>query len=179
MAPPRPFEARYGALHNVGMAVISATMIVGMIVHLATGPERPPALSLINDPRLALVTMLMLAMAYYLCLGIIRLADRQPQVVIDSDGISLGFGRNRRLAWSDIEWVRLHRLSLRQQLHIGLAPEAFVDANLKLSLWNFDDSLRPIRGMPATVLVRDNGLDVNSAVMLDAVKTFRPNLVKS
>ena len=26
-------------------------------------------------------------------------------------------------------------------------------------MWNLDDGLRPIRGVPAAVLVRDNGLD--------------------
>jgi hypothetical protein len=33
--------------------------------------------------------------------------------------------------------------------------------------------------MPATVLVRDNGLDTKAVTMLDAVKAFRPNLVQS
>jgi hypothetical protein len=57
-------------------------------------------------------------------------------------------------------------------------PEAFVSADLKLSMWNLDDGLRPIRGVPAAVLVRDNGLDVRASAMLDAVKAFRPNLVR-
>ena len=29
-------------------------------------------------------------------------------------------------------------------------------------MWNLDDSLRPIRGMPAAILVRDNGLDTKA-----------------
>ena len=91
----------------------------------------------------------------------------------------LAFGRNRRLAWDDIRWVRLRRLAMRPQLEIGLTPEAFVAADLKLSQWGLDDSLRPVRGTPAAVLVRDNGLDVTASAMLDAVRTFRPNLVKS
>jgi len=98
--------------------------------------------------------------------------------VIDRDGIALGFGRNRRFTWDEIEWVRLHRLAIRPQLQLGLAPQAFVDANLRLSMWNLDDGLRPIRGVPAAVLVRDNGLDARAAAMLDAVKSFRPNLVR-
>jgi hypothetical protein len=53
-----------------------------------------------------------------------------------------------------------------------------VAANLRLSTWNLDDGLRPIRGVPASVLVRDNGLDVRAAAMLDAVRAFRPNLVR-
>ena len=83
------------------------------------------------------------------------------------------------LAWDDIEWVRLRRLAMRPQLQIGLAPEAFVAADLRLSLLQLDDSLRPVRGMPAAVLVRDNGLDITASAMLDAVRAFRPNLVKS
>jgi hypothetical protein len=45
-------------------------------------------------------------------------------------------------------------------------------------MWSFDDGLRPIRGLPTAVLVRDNGLDTRASAMLDAVRTFRPNLVK-
>jgi hypothetical protein len=75
--------------------------------------------------------------------------------------------------------VRLRRLALRPQLEIGLADQAFIAANLRLSMWNLDDGLRPIRGMPTAVLVRDNGLDTRASAMLDAVRAFRPNLVKS
>jgi hypothetical protein len=32
--------------------------------------------------------------------------------------------------------------------------------------------------MPAALAVRDNGLDMRAAAMLDAVKSFRPNLVR-
>jgi hypothetical protein len=91
----------------------------------------------------------------------------------------LGFGRDRRIAWDDIEWVRLRRLALRPQLEVGIASPVFMAASLRLSMWNFDDGLRPIRGLPNAVLVRDNGLDTSASAMLDAVKAFRPNLVKS
>jgi hypothetical protein len=46
-------------------------------------------------------------------------------------------------------------------------------------MWNLDDGLRPIRGVPAAVAVRDNGLDARASAMVDAVRAFRPNLVKS
>ena len=178
MAAVKPVEARYGSLHNISMAVVSLGMIVVAIVHFATNPANAPTLSL-NDPRFVLFAMLALAMGYYVFVGVSRALNRQPQVVIDRDGIALGFGRNRRFAWDDIGWVRLRRLALRPQLEVGLAEQAFIDANLRLSMWNFDDGLRPIRGMPTAVLVRDNGLDTKAAAMLDAVRTFRPNLVKS
>ena len=178
MATLKPTEARYGALHNIGMAVVAAIMIVSAIVHFANNPTNAPTLSL-HDPRFVLFAVLATALGYYAYLGVSRYANRQPQVVIDRDGITLGFGRNRRLAWDDIEWVRLRRLAMRPQLQIGLAPEAFVAADLRLSLLQLDDSLRPVRGMPAAVLVRDNGLDITASAMLDAVRAFRPNLVKS
>lgn len=178
MAARGPLEAHYGALHNIGMAAVSLAMIGGAIVHFATNSANAPTLSL-NDPRFVLFSVLALAMAYYAFVGVSRYLDRAPQIVIDHDGIVLGFGRNRRIPWQDIQWVRLRRLALRPQLQVGLAPEAFVAANLRLSLLNLDDSLRPIRGMPTAVLVRDNGLDTSSAAMLDAVRAFRPNLVQS
>lgn len=178
MAAVRSVEARYGLLHNVGMAVVSAGMVTAAIVYFVRNPANAPTLSL-NDPRFVLFAMLAGALGYYIYLGISRYLDRTPQVVVDRDGVYLGFGRNRRLAWDDIQWVRLRRLALRPQLEIGVAPEAFIAADLRLSMWNLDDSLRPIRGMPTALLVRDNGLDVATSAMLDAVRTFRPNLVKS
>jgi hypothetical protein len=118
-------------------------------------------------------------MAFYAWIGFGRFTNREPQVVIDRDGIALGFGRNRRFTWNEIEWVRLRLLGFRQTLQIGLVPEAFVAADLRLSMWSLDDALRPIRGMPAAIAVRDNGLDTRAAAMFDAVKSLRPNLVKS
>ena len=178
MAGVQPMKARYGTLHNISMAVVSLVMIAVAIVHFATNPTNAPTLSL-NDPRFVLFFMLAIAMLYYVYLGVSRTLNRQPQIVIDRDGILLGFGRNRRFAWSDISWVRLRRLALRPQLEIGLADQAFIEANLHLSTWSFDDALRPVRGQPTTVLVRDNGLDTKASALLDAVRTFRPNLVKS
>jgi hypothetical protein len=179
VAARQALEARYGTLHNAGMAAVSLLMIGMAIAHFTSGSSaNAPTLSL-NDPRFVLFSVLALAMAYYVYTGISRYLDRTPQIVIDHDGIVLGFGRNARFAWDDIQWVRLRRLSLRPQLQIGIDPHAFLAANLRLSLLNLDDSLRPIRGMPTAILVRDNGLDTKAVAMLDAVKTFRPNLVQS
>ena len=173
----KPVEARYGSFHNISMAVVSAGMIGIAILHFVNNPTNAPSLSM-NDPRFVLFTLLALAMAYYVFVGISRYLDRRPQIVIDRDGIALGFGRDRRFAWDDIEWARLRRLALRPQLEIGVAPQAFMAADLRLSMWSFDDGLRPIRGLPSAVLVRDNGLDMRASAMLDAVRAFRPNLVK-
>jgi hypothetical protein len=177
MASPKAVEARYGTLHNLGMALVALVMIAVALSHFVANPDKVPTLSL-NDQRFVLFGALSIAMLTYAWIGVRRAANRQPQVVIDRDGVALGFGRNRRFSWNEIEWVRLRRLAFRPQLQVGLKPGAFVAANLRLSMWNLDDGLRPIRGVPASVLVRDNGLDVRAAAMLDAVRAFRPNLVR-
>ena len=93
------------------MAAVSLGMIVVAIVHFINNPANAPTLSL-NDPRFVLFFMLAMAMLYYVVLGISRTRNREPQVVIDHDGIRLGFGRNSRFTWDDIIWVRLRRLAL-------------------------------------------------------------------
>jgi len=177
MAPPKAVEARYGAMHNISMALVAVAMVAIAIGHFMANPDKAPTLSF-NDPRFVLFFALAIAMLTYTFLGVRRAMNRAPQIVIDRDGIAVGFGRNTRFRWNDIQWVRLRRLAFRPQLQVGLAPEVFVSADLKLSMWNLDDGLRPIRGVPAAVLVRDNGLDVRASAMLDAVKAFRPNLVR-
>ena len=177
MAPPRGVEARYGTLHNVSMAVVALVMVAIAISHFVVNPANAPTLS-IRDQRFVLFTALAIAMLTYSWIGLRRALNREPQVIIDRDGIALGFGRNWRFSWSEIQWVRLRRLAFRPQLQVGLEPEAFMAANLRLSMMNLDDGLRPVRGVPASVLVRDNGLDVRASAMLDAVKAFRPNLVR-
>lgn len=176
MAAP-PVVVRYGKLHNISMAVVSALMIVVAIVHFVQNPANAPTVSL-NDPRFVLLFMVAMAMTYYIGLGLSRAHNRRPQVTIDRAGIQLGFGRDRRFVWGDIAWVRLRRLAFRPQLEIGLTDQAFLSKDLRLSIWGLDDNLRPVRGQPTTVLVRDNGLDTKASAMLDAVRSFRPNLVK-
>ena len=173
-----PVMARFSVLHNLSLAVVSLGMIVVVVAYFMLHPANAPTLSL-NDQRFVLIFMLAMALGYYVLQGVSHARNREPQVVIDQDGIRLGFGRNARFTWDDVIWVRLRRLALRPQLEIGFADQAFIAANLRLSTWSFDDSLRPVRGQPTTVLVRDNGLDTKASAMLDAVKTFRPNLVKS
>ncbi|MBS0222960.1 MAG: hypothetical protein JSR91_19710 [Proteobacteria bacterium] len=177
MLPAKTVQVRYGRWHNLSMMVVAVGMMVASLAHFARHPGQAPSLSS-ADPRLILFAVLAVAMAYYGYLGLRRALDREPQVVIDCDGVTLGFGRARRFAWDDVQWVRLRRLAFRPQLQIGLTPASFVAANLKLSIWHLDDALRPVRGMPAAVLVRDNGLDTTAAAMLDAIRAFRPNLVK-
>lgn len=171
-------EVRYGRLHNASLAIVATGMIVVAVSRLASHPENAPAVSL-NDPRFLLFAGLGLAMAFFAWQGANRFANRTPQVVIDNQGILLGFGRNKRIPWKDVQWVRRKRVAFRYALQVALAPEAFVAADLRLSPWSLDDSLRAMRGMPAVLLVRDNGLDATAAAMLDAVRAVRPNLVRS
>ena len=170
-------EVRYGRLHNASLSVIATGMVVVSIGHFFAQPERTPSVSL-ADPRFVLYLGLAMVMSFFAWQGGQRFADRTPQVVIDSQGLFLGFGRNKRIAWQDVQWVRVRRLGFRPQLQIGVAPEVFVAADLRLSQWNLDDALRPVRGTPAALAVRDNGLDSSAGAMLDAVRSFRPNLVK-
>ncbi|HTE35114.1 MAG TPA: hypothetical protein VK630_01095 [Reyranella sp.] len=174
----RSLQVRYSRLHNISMMALAAGMIGISILHFVTGSGQASSLTT-NDPRFVLYAVLVAAMGYYAWAGFTRSRNPEPQLVIDHDGIVVGFGRNRRFAWNDILWVRLRRLGFRPQLQIGLVPEAFMRTDLRLSMWNLDDGLRPIRGAPAAVAVRDNGLDARASAMLDAVRSFRPNLVKS
>ena len=177
MAIRQAMEARYGSLHNIGMAAGSIAMVSVAAYLVVTQPGAAERIDF-SDPRFVLFVVLGAAMVFYAGLGITRYLNRAPQVVIDRDGIFLGFGRNREFAWSEIDWVRLHRVAMRPQLRIGLKPETFVRSDLRLTTWHLDDALRPVRGMPAAVAVRDNGLDTRAAEMFAAVKAFRPNLVK-
>jgi hypothetical protein len=177
MPSAEPIQVRYGRLHNLSMAIVAIGMVAAALLYFVTQPSPVPQVST-ADPRSVLFAVLAVAMAYYGYLGVSRSLNREPQVVIDRDGIALGFGRNRRFGWNDVQWVHLRRLAFRPQLQIGLTPDAFLAADLKLSMWNLDDGLRPVRGVPTAVLVRDNGLDRSAAAMLDAIRAFRPNLVK-
>ena len=178
MAVGSPVEARYATVHNLAMSLIAAAMVVSATLYLARRPESTPDPAL-TDTRFVLFAVLGVALVFYGFMGFRRAFDRTPQVTIDRDGIALGFGRNKRFTWDQIQWVRLHRLSLRPQLQFGVVPEVFFTSDLRLSTWNLDDSLRPVRGIPAAVAVRDNGLDTRASTLLDAVKGFRPALVKS
>ena len=174
----RMLEVRYGRLHNISMAVVALIMAAIAVAFLARGSAHGMAMSF-SDARFVLYLLLGAAMAFYAWVGFDRFRNRAPQIVIDHDGIVLGFGRNSRFTWDDVEWVRVRRLGVRPTLQLGIAPEAFFKANLRLSMWALDDALRPVRGMPAALAVRDNGLDTQAPAMLDAVKSFRPNLVRS
>jgi hypothetical protein len=177
MAATPPVEARYSQFHNFSMTAVSVLLLGFVGVYLSNLPEKADATA--TDSRVVLYVVLGVAMIYYGVTGFRRGLDRTPQVVIDAQGIYLGFGRAKRFAWDEIQWVKLHRIAIRPQLHIGIVPEALLAANLGLSTWNLDDALKGIRGMPAAVALRDNGLDTRSASLLDAVRRFRPDLVRS
>ena len=103
-------------------------------------------------------------------LGSHAISNREPQVVIDHDGIALGFGRNRRFAWNDIHWVRLRRLGFRPQLADRPRRPRPSCGQPRLSMWNLDDGLRPVRGTPAAVRCATTGSTRAPSAMLDAVE---------
>ena len=127
-----------------------------------------------------LFAVLALAMVFYAWLGDQPLSSTaQPQVVIDRDGIALGFGRNRRFAWDEIEWVRLRRLALPaaaadrpRARRRSSRPTSGCRCGTSTTACGRSAACRP----PS--LVRDNGLDTRASAMLDAVRSFRPNLVR-
>ena len=80
------------------MAVVAIGMVGAAILHFATNSANAPTLSL-NDPRFVLFALLAVAMVFYGWLASRASSTVEPQVVIDRDGIVLGFGRNRRFAW--------------------------------------------------------------------------------
>lgn len=177
MAERRRLEARYSPFHNYSMTFFAFAMVVVAGFYVArSGQGLVPSL---NDPRFVLFILLGLAMAYYGSVGLKRALDRSPQVMIDENGIALGFGRKSRFSWDEITWVKLHRLAVRPSLQVGVLPQSFMGANLGLSFFGLDDSLRPIRGMPSAFAIRDNGLDTKATALLDAVKAYRPDLVRS
>ena len=172
-----PLEARFSVFHNVSMTTVAFLMVASAAIYISSGDGAPkPSL---NDPRFMLFILLGIAMAFYGSVGLRRALDRTPQVRIDDTGLTLGFGRNKHFTWDDVQWVRLHRLAIRPALHIALKPEAFFGANLGLSQWNLDDSLKSVRGMPGAFALRDNGLDMRASKLLDAIRRFRPDLVRS
>lgn len=176
-ASGQAFEARFSRLHNFSMAGVALAIVAAGAVFV-TRSEGAPSPSL-QDPRFMLFVVMGFIMAWYAWMGAQRALDRTAQVVIDADGIVLGFGRNRRFAWDEVQWVRLHRIAVRPVLQIGFTPVAVAGNPMRLSTMSFDDALRPVRGMPGAVAVRDNGLDMRSSAMLDAVRKFRPDLVRS
>ncbi|HYC63719.1 MAG TPA: hypothetical protein VEC14_03225 [Reyranellaceae bacterium] len=177
MAERRRLEARYSAFHNFSMAIVAFGMIVVAGFYIGRS-DAAPSLSL-NDPRFVLLLAMGVAMAYYGSVGLKRALDRSPQVTIDENGIALGFGRNRRFSWDEITWIKLHRLAVRPMVQIGVLPQSFLGASLGLSFFNLDDPLRPIRGMPSAFALRDNGLDTKASALLDAIRAYRPDLVRS
>jgi hypothetical protein len=172
-----PIEARYSVFHNVSMTVVAFLMVASGAFYVSGSATAPTAS--INDPRFVMFILLGIAMAYYGTIGLRRALDRTPQVTIDENGLALGFGRDKRFTWDDVQWVKLHRIAIRPSLQIGLTTEAFLGANLSLSLFSLDDPLKSIRGMPTAFALRDNGLDTRAGALFDAVRRFRPDLVKS
>ena len=144
-------EVRYGRLHNISMAVVATGMIGTALLLMAQHPDRAPRLSF-NDPRFDLYLLLGLALVFYAWLG--HHPIYQPRAA--------GGDRPRRhrrwasAATGDSPGMRSNGCACTgwrsgRSCRSASTPQAFVEANLRLSMWNLDDGLRPIRGVPAAV----------------------------
>jgi hypothetical protein len=112
------------------------------------------------------------AILYYVVRSVLRFRDRRPQLVVDRDGLRLGFGRDLLVPWDSVEWARVR--GLRPSLQIGVPPELFSKA--RVSMWNLDDSLASVPGGGSAIAVRSAGLDTSMKNVLEAMQAWKPSL---
>ena len=125
-----------------------------------------------QNGRLIWLALCAAGLLYYAGRAIMRLRVTAPQIILDSKGIWLGFGRDVLLPWSDINLVRPR--GVRRTLQIGITPELFV--RLHLSMLNLDDNLTSIPGGGVSVGVRFSGLDRPMRDVYDAIRAWKPGL---
>ena len=112
------------------------------------------------------------ALLYYVIRSIRHFRDRRPQVVIDRDGVRLGFGRDLLVPWESIQWARVR--GIRPALQFGVEPEHFTRA--RVSMWNLDDNLTTVPGAGPAIAVRAAGLDTSMKTVLETMHAFKPSL---
>jgi hypothetical protein len=166
---PRRLEVRHSQTFNMTLAAIGMVLLViaGLYAIAAvmgeTAPQRGP-------PWVLLICAA--ALLYYVVRSVLRFRDRSPQVVIDRDGIRLGFGRDLLVPWDSVQWVRVR--GIRPALQIGVLPEHFTKA--RVSMWNLDDNLGTVPGGGAAIAVRAAGLDTSMKTVLEMIHAWKPSL---
>ncbi|HKU94809.1 MAG TPA: hypothetical protein VJR58_06010 [Vineibacter sp.] len=168
-ARPRRVEVRHSqtfhmTLAAIGMALLVITAIYGAAVVMGEVQA--------NQRPSWLIGLCAAAILYYVVRSVLRFRDRRPQVVIDRDGIHLGFGRDVLLPWDVVQWVRVR--GIRPSLQIGVDLEHFAKA--RVSMWNLDDNLSSVPGAGPAIAVRAAGLDTKMKTLLDAVHAWKPSL---
>jgi GNAT superfamily N-acetyltransferase len=168
-AKPRKLEVRHSQTFHITLAAIGMIMLViaglygaAVLMGEAAAKERPGWLLLICAA----------ALLYYVVRSVLRFRDRRPQVVVDKDGVRLGFGRNLLVPWDSIQWARVR--GLRPSLQLGVDPEHFAQA--RVSMWNLDDNLTSVPGGGAAIAVRAAGLDTSMKTVLEAMHAWKPSL---
>lgn len=168
-AKPRRLEVRHSQMFHMTLAAIGLALLViagiygvAALMGEATLGQRPSWLLL----------LCVVAILYYVVRSILRFRDRRPQVVVDRDGVRLGFGRDLLVPWDAIQWARVR--GVRPTLQLGVDPESFTKA--RVSLWNLDDNLTSVPGGGSAIAVRSAGLDTPMRAVLEAMHAWKPSL---
>jgi hypothetical protein len=168
-AKPRRLEVRHSQMFNMTLAAVGITLLViaGLFgIAVLMGEAR------VQQSQTWIMLLCAAAILYYVVRSVIRFRDRRPQVVIDRDGVHLGFGRNLLVPWDSIQWARVR--GTRTMLQIGVTPELFTQA--RVSLWNLDDSLTSVPGAGLAIGVRGAGLDTRMRAVLESIHAWKPSL---
>src|SRR5262245_52591647 len=140
MAPRAPLEVRYSQPFHLTLAVIGIGLVAEFAAYglfFATDDVRGQMMG----ESLPIVALSAIGLLYYAVRSIIMLRDRRPQVLINGNGIWLGFGRGVQINWQDIHWMRLK--GLRPVLQLGIAPHLF--PTMRVSIWHLDDNLTAVQ----------------------------------
>jgi hypothetical protein len=168
-AKARRLEVRHSQTFHMTLAAVGLVLLViaglygaALLMGEARLQERPSWLMLLCAA----------AILYYVARSILRFRDRSPQVVVDRDGVRLGFGRDLLVPWDSIQWARVR--GIRPTLQIGVEPEHF--ARARVTIWNLDDNLTAVPGAGAAIAVRAAGLDTSMKTVLEAMRAYKPAL---
>ena len=168
-ARPRRLEVRHSQTFHMTLAALGTAMLVIAAIFgaaIAMGEAQ------IGQQSPWVMALCAAAILYYVVRSILRFRDRRPQVVIDRDGIRLGFGRDLLVPWDVIQWARVR--GVRPTLQIGVDLEHFTKA--RVSLWKLDENLSSVHGAGAAIAVRAAGLDTRMKTALDAIHAWKPSL---
>jgi len=166
---PRRLEVRHSQTFHMTLAAIGMALLVITAIYAAAALMGEAS---IGQRPSWLIGLSAAAILYYVVRSVLRFRDRRPQVVIDRDGIHLGFGRDLLVPWDVIQWARVR--GIRPSLQIGVDLEHFAKA--RVSMWNLDDNLSSVPGAGPAIAVRAAGLDTRMKPVLDAVHAWKPSL---
>ncbi|HJQ56157.1 MAG TPA: hypothetical protein VJ890_04585 [Vineibacter sp.] len=168
-AKPRKLEVRHSQTFHMTLA---ATGMVLLVIAGLYGAALLMGEAALKDRPGWLILICGAAILYYVVRSVLRFRDRRPQVVVDRDGVRLGFGRDMLVPWDSIQWARVR--GIRPSLQFGVDPDHFVKA--RVSMWNLDDNLTTVPGGGPALAVRAAGLDTSMRNVLEAMQAWKPSL---